>query len=279
MKYISHLLFVIILSDLGVAQVVNDNIYIYLERTGSDWVRELVPQAEFVVEDSLGRRTGIEPLADTRYDEIPNAGYGDTGVDSEDPNIPGLYAIEFVMDPATKGHYTIKVIGAGTDTLKLSIYMARTLGKGAQFHFTGTTSYGQVTEYKFYYDPDPTKMLTAERVITIDIKPGDDPNTINCRNHDDVISVAILTTNTFDATTVDPLSVRFGRTGTEASEAHHQGHSEDADGDGDLDMVLHFRFGGTGIQCGDAEAILTGQTMDGMRIRGTDFIQTIGQQE
>ena len=127
------------------------------------------------------------------------------------------------------------------------------------------------TEYLLDQLPSP------ELIIAIDIKPGSDPNNINCKNQNGMIPVAILTTNTFDATTVDPLTVRFGRTGTEASEAHNKGHSEDADGDGDLDMVLHFRFGNTGIQCGDSEAILTGQTNDGKQIRGSDAIQTVGQ--
>jgi hypothetical protein len=52
-----------------------------------------------------------------------------------------------------------------------------------------------------------------------------------------VIPIAILTTDTFDATTVDPLSVRFGRNG--ARESHGRSHIEDVDGDGDLDLVLH----------------------------------------
>jgi hypothetical protein len=43
----------------------------------------------------------------------------------------------------------------------------------------------------------------------IDIKPGSFPNSINPRSKG-VIPVAILTTDTFDATTVDPLSVTFG---------------------------------------------------------------------
>ena len=89
-----------------------------------------------------------------------------------------------------------------------------------------------------------------------------------------MISVAILTTEDFDATTVDPLSVEFGPNG--ATEAHNRGHIEDVDGDGDDDMVLHFRTQETGIQCGDTSASLTGQTFDGTPIEGSDAIQTVG---
>jgi len=45
--------------------------------------------------------------------------------------------------------------------------------------------------------------------VEIDIKPGSYPNSIN-PNSNGVIPVAILTTPSFDATTVDPLSVKFG---------------------------------------------------------------------
>lgn len=109
--------------------------------------------------------------------------------------------------------------------------------------------------------------------VTIDIHPGSFPNPINPRSRG-VIPVAILTTETFDATTVDPLSVRFGPHG--AVEAHRRGHIEDADGDGDLDMVLHFNTQETGIQCGDTSASLTGQTFGGQAIQGSDSIVTVG---
>ncbi len=109
--------------------------------------------------------------------------------------------------------------------------------------------------------------------VHIDIKPGSFPNSINPRSKG-VIPVAILTTPTFDATTVDPLSVMFGPNG--ATEAHGRGHIEDADGDGDNDLVLHFRTQATGVQCGDTSASLTGQTGSGQAIAGADSIVTVG---
>ena len=109
--------------------------------------------------------------------------------------------------------------------------------------------------------------------VPIDIKPGSDPASINPKSKG-LIPVAVLTTNHFDATTVDPLSVKFGP--GKAQEAHSRGHVEDANGDGKLDMVLHFNTQETGIQCGQTSAALTGVTEDGRKIHGEDSIVTVG---
>jgi len=109
--------------------------------------------------------------------------------------------------------------------------------------------------------------------VTIDIKPGSFPNSINPRNKGK-IPVAILTTNTFDATTVDTSTVFFGATGAEAPPVHAA--LEDVDGDGDMDMILHFNTQESGIVCGDTSASLTGETLDGETIRGSDSVSTVG---
>jgi hypothetical protein len=111
------------------------------------------------------------------------------------------------------------------------------------------------------------------RTVALDIKPGTVPNPINPKSHG-VIPVAILTTSTFDATTVDPMSVRFGPRG--AKEAHNKGHIEDVNRDGEPDLVLHFKIQATGITCGDTSASLTGETRDGDPIQGSDAITTVG---
>ena len=89
-----------------------------------------------------------------------------------------------------------------------------------------------------------------------------------------MIPVAIVTTSQFDATTVDPLSLKFGPDG--ATEAHGRGHRQDINHDGKKDLVLHFRTQEAGIQCGDTAVFLIGETFDGNPIEGSDSIKTLG---
>ncbi|MCH7928164.1 MAG: FG-GAP repeat protein, partial [Candidatus Dadabacteria bacterium] len=120
--------------------------------------------------------------------------------------------------------------------------------------------------------------------VVVDIKPGSDPNSINClRNR--TIAVAILTTSTadgdpfdFDATTVDHTTVEFEG----ATESHVnkktgvvKRHEKDVDRDGDTDLVLHFKLFDTNLGCESTEGLLTGQTFGGQAIEGTDSVNMI----
>jgi hypothetical protein len=122
-----------------------------------------------------------------------------------------------------------------------------------------------------YADWDYVTVTPTVVPVDIDIKPGSEPNAINAGSNG-LIPVAILTTDSFQATTVDPSSVRFGASSD--TEAHGTGHIEDVDHDGDLDMVLHFGTKRSGIKCGDTEATLTGSA-GGRSIVGTDSIVTV----
>ncbi len=115
-------------------------------------------------------------------------------------------------------------------------------------------------------------------VVPIDIKPGSDPNSINCNNENGVIAVAILTTEDFDATTVDHTTVTFegaSETHVDKKSGEPRRHEEDVDCDGDTDLVFHFRLGDTDLTCDSTEAILTGETFDGQAIEGTDAVRMI----
>ena len=118
--------------------------------------------------------------------------------------------------------------------------------------------------------------------VNIDIKPGSDPNSINCKskgNQTGVIPVAILTTEDFDAMTVDHTTVTFegaSETHVDKKTGEPRRHEEDVDGDGDMDLVFHFRFGDTNLTCDSTEGTLVGETYDGTQIEGTDAVRMVG---
>jgi uncharacterized repeat protein (TIGR01451 family) len=102
--------------------------------------------------------------------------------------------------------------------------------------------------------------VTIEGALTvsIDIKPGTTPNSVNCGNTSDPIAVGLLSSASFDATKIDVDSVRFGKTGTEAGELHRTkdgkavSHApQDLNGDGLLDKIFHFSLTDTGFSCAD----------------------------
>lgn len=112
----------------------------------------------------------------------------------------------------------------------------------------------------------------------IDIKPGSDPNSINCDNEKGVIAVAILTTDDFDATTVDHTTVTFegaSETHVDKKTGEPRLHEEDVDDDGDIDLVFHFRRDETLLACDSTEGVLTGETFDGQSITGSDSVRMI----
>ena len=110
--------------------------------------------------------------------------------------------------------------------------------------------------------------------ITIDIKPGSDPNSINPKSKDK-IPVAILSTAEFNAPEmVDWDTLTFGFEGTEDSLAFCNG-AEDINGDGRMDLVCHFFTQKTGFQCFDTVGILRGKTMLGDPIEGSDSVSIV----
>jgi DNA-binding beta-propeller fold protein YncE len=122
--------------------------------------------------------------------------------------------------------------------------------------------------------------VSAAPDVVIDVKPGSEVNSINPRSNG-VIPVAILTTSKadgdisdFDAWTADPSTLALGP--DNGGLKHSSGHAEDVDGDGDIDMMLHFKTQETGIACGDSEVTLTGATLDGVEFTATDRIQATG---
>jgi len=144
-------------------------------------------------------------------------------------------------------------------------------------------------------DTDPNLANNQQQVVvTIDcvapvavnIKPHSFPNSVSLTANG-TVPLAVLTTRAgeyelplaFDATTIDPLSVRFGprlaawSDAAQATEVHNTGHLEDSyelddkTRDGDTDMVLHFGNPQSGLTAADTEACVKGQFVGAGGIR------------
>lgn len=112
----------------------------------------------------------------------------------------------------------------------------------------------------------------ATIIVTIDILPKSEVNTINLNNRGN-IKVAILSTSEFLAyNEVNTDSVTFGPAGAYATRYK----MKDVNRDGLLDILFYFKIKETGIICGDTAATLTGETFDGQAIEGSDSIVTKG---
>jgi hypothetical protein len=135
----------------------------------------------------------------------------------------------------------------------------------------GVPLYATVTFYKGEQGVNETVIGTQKISVTeddLDIKPGSYPNSINTKSKG-VIPVALLGTDTFDVTTVDVTTLRFGP--SDALPAHnltdpevYAEHLQDVNYDGYIDLVSHYRTKQTGIAVGQilAELDYDGSTVD-----------------
>jgi hypothetical protein len=119
---------------------------------------------------------------------------------------------------------------------------------------------------------DAVSIVDWGNKVNISIQPGTSAaNAVHCRDENELIAVAILSSDDFDARAVDHTSVRFQG----APEFHHDSqlkpvrHEQDVNGDGRVDLLLHFRMGDTSLRCDWREGSLLGKTYNGGLIKGT----------
>lgn len=154
------------------------------------------------------------------------------------------------------------VVGPGTVAFNETIEVETWLG---------VPLYATVTFYRGEQGVNETVIGTQKISVTeglLDIKPGSYPNSINTKSKG-VIPVALLGTDTFDVTTVDVTTLRFGP--SDALPAHnltdaevYAEHLQDVNYDGYIDLVSHYRTKQTGIAVGQILAALDydGSTVD-----------------
>ena len=135
------------------------------------------------------------------------------------------------------------------------------LSLGSYPILTGFYGNGDPINLKFYGNV-PVYLVSLGSQMDIDIKPGDEQNNINL-NSNGVVPVAILTTEQFDAAKVDPATAEFAGT------APQHWSLEDVDGDGDTDVIFHFRTQELNLNEESQQATLTAQLKSQISIMST----------
>jgi len=120
-----------------------------------------------------------------------------------------------------------------------------------------------------------SKDLDVSYAASIDIKPGTYPNTIYVNKKGNV-PVAILTTDDFDASNVNPNTVVFL-----GASPCMRAKLQDVDNDSDLDMIFHFNIKALDFSLVVVEgeylyAYLTGETNDNKLFVGKDTVVLVG---
>ena len=109
--------------------------------------------------------------------------------------------------------------------------------------------------------------------VTIDVKPGDTPTTLEPKRQG-MVPIAILSTKDFDAAQIDPATIRAGATGTEAS--IFRSMMEDVDHDKDVDLLLLFPVPQLLLTCNTKSVMVKAKTAKGQDVEGSEAVTMVG---
>lgn len=182
-------------------------------------------------------------------------------------NAPG-YSNQFAFD--TTGN---TVINMGYETNMFS-FVATSASSTVEFTSNENSACGPVLDNVVI-----TEIVPLVTEVTIDVKPGSDPSSWNCKNAKGGIPVAVFSTADFDASTIDLTTLTID--GIPTFEVHNKVHVEDKNGDGLNDAVLHLDSASV---CEAADDIplketgfvtLAGSTTTGDAFEGTGDIRIV----
>jgi hypothetical protein len=180
--------------------------------------------------------------------------------------------------PAT-GTYFVGVVGTGFQSMHLFSDGGLVTGPTTADPNTGNGSYtltisGVTTPPvdtpppPVVDTPPPPPVVGGAQQINIDIRPRH-PGVARIYPHaDDMVNVALLSSNGFDALKVDRSSITFGADGSERSLYRCHNEGIDVNRDGKKDLVCRFKVKAAGFDVGDVEGVVRGNTVDGKPFEG-----------
>lgn len=257
------------IDPFGVA-VAPDGSAVYVALEGEDKLAIVDPQSAALMGTvQVGSKpTGVAVAPDSRHVYVTN----------KDSNTLSVF------DTATRKVTTVGV-GTGPSGVAVSgdgrrVYVANS-GAGSLSVLSSATNTVVDTIALTGSFPMAVALVPGSNAITvsIDIMPGSDTNPIN-RKSRGTVPVAILGSTAYDVTIVDPASVYLASAPVKAKpNGELMASFEDVNGDGLVDLILHFDTQSLRIADTDTTATLTGQMVDASgnatAIEGTDTIRIV----
>ncbi len=121
-------------------------------------------------------------------------------------------------------------------------------------------------------------VVNTTQEVVLDVHPGSDVNPVNLKSQG-VLPVAILSTADFSAADIDASSLLLGDPELAGAVAPLRSAVEDVDGDGLLDLMLHFStpalVSAGAVDAASVELALSGATTGGSAIVGADSIRIV----
>jgi hypothetical protein len=200
--------------------------------------------------------------------------------------------------PSNTTHHLVAVAdGMGTARIYVNGVLAGSGSYTNSLSYTGAAHIGVANDGTAHTDSviDEVALynhaLSAERVLAhyqagtgtgappllvqIDIKPGSFPNAINIGSSG-TVPVAILSSSTFDALTVDPTTISLASAPVRLKgKGQPMASAVDVNNDGRPDLIVHVSTEALLLTSSDTEAVLEGRTYSGQSIRGSDSIRVV----
>jgi uncharacterized repeat protein (TIGR01451 family) len=137
----------------------------------------------------------------------------------------------------------------------------------------------EIINYATIYFPSVPEVTRTNGIVSIvslvkqvglDIYPNRTPNQVYLsKNY--TLYVVVLGSASFNVSTVDSSTVKFGRSGSEAKPVRAP-TMRDLNADGFTDAMYGFMTFNCGFQLGDTEGVLTGKTTAGINVIGRDSV-------